>query len=152
LQETFPCTSVCALRLDIELLVYPIGPAGDTLHLPFRVVRGAFTGLRNKKLVVSGNDFTTLRAGKCVCHSGRLLVGDPAGDIVFTYEGTSEAPEGAYDGILEGRMPGNMRSTLVVCATSHNEQWRPHQRRPLIGLGNLDARRGLFEFTVLSLT
>jgi hypothetical protein len=146
------------VRLEIELLAYPIGPAGDTLYLPFRIVRGAFTGfaaeqlvLGGEKLVLGGNDFAAMQADEPLRHNGRFLVGDPAGDIVFTYEGTSDAPEGAYERILDGRMPGSMRSTLVVRATSHNDRWRPHQRRPLIGLGNLDARRGLLDFTLLSL-
>jgi hypothetical protein len=139
------------VRLEIELLADPIGPAGDTVYLPFRIVRGAFTGFGAQKLVLGGNDFAAMRADELLCHSGRFLVDDPAGDIVFTYEGTSDAPEGTYERILDGRMPGSMRSTLVVRATSHNGQWRPHQRRPLIGLGNLDARRGLLDFTLVSL-
>ena len=92
-----------------------------------------------------------MHADERLCHNGRFLVGDPAGDIVFTYEGTSDAPEGAYERILDGRMPGSMRSARVVRAASHNGHWRQHQRRPLIGIGNLDARRGLLEFTLLSL-
>ncbi len=139
------------MRLEIEWLAYAIGPAGDTLYLPFRIVRGSFTGLGGEKTVLGGSDFAAMHADEMLCHDGRFLVGDPAGDIVFTYEGTSDAPEGAYDRILDGRMPGSMRCTLVVRATSHNDQWRPHQRRPLIGLGHLDARRGLLDFTLLSL-
>ncbi len=139
------------MRLEIELLANPIGPAGDTLYLPFRIVHGAFTGFGEKKPVIGGNDFATMHADELLCHNGRFLVRDLAGDIVFTYEGTSDAPEGAYELILDGRMPASMQSTLIVRATSHNDQWRSHQRRPLIGLGNLDARRGLLEFTLLAL-
>jgi hypothetical protein len=139
------------VRLEIEWPAYPIGPAGDTLYLLIRIVSGAFTGLDGEKIVLGGNDFAAMHADELLCHDGRFVVADPAGDIMFTYEGTSDAPEGAYDRILDGRMPGSMRSTLVVRATSHNGQWRPHQRRPLIGIGSIDARRGLLDFTLLSL-
>ena len=150
LRETFACAFLCGVRLETELLSYPVGPAGDTLYLPFRIVRGALTGLGAEKLVLGGNDFAAMHADEMLCHDGRFLVGDSAGDIVFTYEGVSDAPEGAYDHILDGRMPDGMRTTLVMSATSHNAQWRPHQRRPLIGVGNFDARRGRLDVTLLS--
>lgn len=126
----------------------PIGPAGDTLYVPLRITGGAVTGLGAAKAVLGGIDFALMHPDEKLTHCGRFVARDCAGDILFWYDGTSEATEGAYDELLDYRLPGGIPARLIVRTVSTNPEWRSLNRRPLVGIGTIDAAAGELDFVL----
>jgi hypothetical protein len=134
----------------VEGLTAAIGPAGDAVYAPMRIAGGSMRGIGSEKSIVGGTDFAIMYADEKLVHNGNLVVADPAGDILIWYDGSSQADEGAYDELLEGRLPANIPCRLAIRAVSTNPAWRPLNRRPLLGIGSFDGNAGTLELTILS--
>ncbi len=152
LHEPYSCTPVCRIVIALTPLTAAIGPAGDTLHVPFRITGGAITGVGEEKPVRSGDDFVVVYADEKLMHKGRFVAADPSGDILVWYEGTTLAGEGAYDHVLEGQLPGVAPCRLSVTVVSTGPAWRSLTRRPLLGVGSFDGGAGRLNVVVLSVT
>ena len=151
LRDRYSCAPICHIVLTFEGLTPAIGPAGDTVHVPLRITGGSVIGLGPEKHVICGTDFAAMYGDEKLVHNGNVVIADPAGDVLLWYDGPSQAEEGAYDDLLDGRLPGNIPSRLSVRVISTGSAWRTLQRRPLLGVGSFDGTSGTLEFTVLSL-
>lgn len=149
--DDFLCEPICRISLAIEPLTDAIGPAGDMLHVPFLITGGMLGGMDPQLGSITGTDFAVMYADEKLTHHGQFVVAHPAGDIMFSYTGTSEAPEGAYDEVLEGQLPGKMPCKLTVQTASTNRDWQSNNRRPLIAVGTFDGVAGRLELVLLSL-
>jgi hypothetical protein len=89
-------------------------------------------------------------ADEKLVHNGNFVITDPAGDIIVWYDGPSQAVEGAYDDLLDGRLPGTSPCRVSVRVVSTSPEWRVLYRRPLLGVGTFDGTAGTLEFTLLS--
>jgi hypothetical protein len=147
---TYSCTPICQVILNVEGVTAAIGPAGDNVYVPMRIVGGSVRGSGSPKEVICGTDFAVMFADEKLVHDGNFVVADPAGDILVWYDGSSQATEGAYDEILDGRLPGKIPTRLSVRSMSTGPDWKLLNRRPLLGVGSFDGRDGTLEFTVLS--
>jgi hypothetical protein len=150
-RDPYACTPMCRLLIRVEALARPIGPAGDVIYLPLRIAGGSVEGIGLEKRIVGGSDMAMMRPDEKLVHRGSCVVADPAGNIIFRYDGTSQAEEGAYDDLLDGVLPPKIRSRLSVRVTSTNPDWRTFDERPLIGAGFFDATGGVHDVLVLSL-
>ena len=128
----------------------PIGPAGDRVHVPLKIVGGGVYGVGGDKEIVGGDDFTIAYADEKLVHDGRFVVGDPAGDVLVRYSGTTAVPEGTYDDLLDGRLPAGGQSRLSVEFDSVAPAWRALVRRPFVGAGSFDGTAGRLEVTILA--
>lgn len=90
-------------------------------------------------------------ADEKLTHNGQFVVVHSAGDIMFSYAGTSQAPEGAYDELVDGQIPGQMPCRLTVLTASTNRAWRSRNRQPLVAVGTFDGVARQFDLTLLSL-
>ena len=117
-----------------------------------RIIGGSVTGLGSEKRVMCGTDFAAMYGDEKLVHNGNVVIADPAGDVLLWYDGPSQAEEGAYDDLLDGRLPGKIPSRLSVRVISTGPAWRTLKRRPLLGVGSFDGTSGTLEFTVLSVT
>jgi len=122
------------------------------LYVPLRIIGGGVTGLGPDKRVLYGSDFASMYADEKLVHDGNLVIGDPAGNALIWYDGTSQGQEGAYDELLEGGLPGPMPSRLNLHAVSTNPLWKVLNGKPLLGVGSFDGAAGTLEFTLLSIT
>jgi hypothetical protein len=136
--------------IKVEVLVSPIGPAGDAVYVPMRISGGRIIGVDVERPVIGGSDFATMHADEAFEHNGRLVVGDPAGDIIVRYFGVSQAAEGAYDELLDGTLPRETPCRLNVQIWSTSPQWRPLNRKPLLGVGTFGGSSGTLDVIVLS--
>jgi hypothetical protein len=152
LRDPYSCAPICHIVLTFEGLTPAIGPAGDNVYVPMRITGGTVTGLGSEKRVICGTDFAVMYGDEKLVHNGNVVIADPAGDILLWYDGPSQADEGAYDDLLEGRLPGKIPSRLSVRVISTGPAWRTLKRRPLLGVGSFDGALGTLEFTVLSVT
>jgi hypothetical protein len=152
LRDPYSCAPICHIVLTFEGLTAAIGPAGDNVYVPMRITGGSVTGLGSEKRVICGTDFAVMYGDEKLVHNGNVVIADPAGDILLWYDGPSQAEEGAYDDLLDGRLPGKIRSRLSVRVISTGPTWRTLKRRPLLGVGSFDGTSGSLEFTVLSVT
>ena len=152
LRDPYSCTPICHIVLTLEGLTPAIGPAGDNVYVPMRITGGSVTGLGSEKRVICGTDFAAMYGDEKLVHNGNVVIADPAGDVLLWYDGPSQAEEGAYDDLLDGRLPGKIPSRLRVRAISTGPAWRTLKRRPLLGVGSFDGTSGTLEFTVLSVT
>ena len=150
--DRYTCTPISQIRITFEASTTAIGPAGDVLHLPLRVTGGCVTAVGPPKAILCGTDFLEIFADEKLVHHGNLVVGDPAGDILLWYGGISQAQEGAYDDLMEGRLPEQAPSRLSVRIVSTNSGWKALNKKPLIGVGFFRGTSGTLEFTLLSLT
>jgi hypothetical protein len=147
----FFCEPICRITVAIEPLTTAIGPAGDTLYVPFRITGGKLSGLEPAASSVTGTDFVLMYADEKLTHHGQFVVAHPAGDIMFSYSGTSQASEGAYDELLEGDFPGTMPCKLTVRTASTHREWRSLNRQPLIAVGTFDCVAGQLDIMLLSM-
>lgn len=150
--ERYSCMPVCRITIDFESAGPCIGPAGDVLYVPLRIIGGAVTGLGVDKRVLYGSDFASMYADEKLVHDGKFVIGDSAGNALIWYDGTSRGQEGAYDELLEGTLPGAMPSRLNLHAVSTNPQWKILNGSPLLGVGSFDGSAGKLEFTLLSIS
>lgn len=150
LETAYTCTTICRVTLEIDRLAATIGPARDTLYVPMRIRDGTITGVGNPKAVTGGSDFATMYADEILVHDGNLVFADPDGDVLLWYDGPSQGREGAYDELLDERLPGRIPCRFAVRIVSSNPQWRPFSRRPLLGLGSFDGQIGKLDFVILS--
>lgn len=149
--DDFVCEPICRIIIAIEPLTATIGPAGDMLYVPFRITGGTFSGMEPQMSSITGTDFAVMYADEKLTHHGQFVVAHPAGDIMFSYAGTSEAPDGAYDEMLEGQFPAEIPCKLTVQTASTHPEWRPWNRRPLIAVGTFDGVAGRFDIVLLSM-
>jgi hypothetical protein len=152
LRDAYSCTPICHVVVNVEGLTAAIGPAGDNVYVPMRITGGSVTGSGADKVVMCGTDFALMYADEKLVHNGNLVVADPAGDILIWYDGSSQASQGAYDDILDGRLPGKIPSRLQVRSISSGPEWKSLNRVPLLGVGSFDGTLGTLEFTLLSVT
>jgi hypothetical protein len=152
LTERYSCTPVCHILIVLEASTSAIGPAGDVLYLPLRITGGTLTGMGPEKRIICGTDFAEMYADEKLVHNGNLVVADPAGDILIWYDGTSQAREGAYDDLLEGKLPESATTRLSIRTISTNPAWRALNKKPLLGIGSFSATATTLELTLLSLT
>ncbi len=152
LRDPYSCTPICHVVVTFEGLTSAIGPAGDSVYVPLLITGGSVTGLGSEKRVICGTDFAVMYGDEQLVHNGHVVIADPAGDVLLWYDGPSQAEEGAYDELLDGRLPGRLLSRLSVRAISTAPAWRTLKRRPLLGIGSFDGAAGTLEFTVLSVT
>ncbi len=152
MREPFSCTPICKIVLTLEGLTAAIGPAGDRLYVPLRITSGTVTGGGAANRVHSGTDFAVMYADEKLVHNGNFIIDDPAGDILVWYDGPTQAAEGAYDDLFDGRLPGKSPCRLSVRTISTSPEWRTLNRRPLLGVGSFDGTTGTLEFTLLSIT
>jgi hypothetical protein len=145
------CQPICRITIAIEPLTTATGPAGDVLHVPFRITGGALSGMEAEAGSVTGTDFTLMYADEKLTHQGQFVVAHAAGDIMFSYTGTSQAPEGAYDELLDGKLPGKIPCKLTVQTASTHREWRSWNRRPLIAVGTFDGDAGWLDVMLLSM-
>jgi hypothetical protein len=145
------CEPICRITIAIEPLTTAIGPAGDVLYVPFRITGGTVSGLEPETASVMGTDFASMYADEKLTHQGQFVVAHGAGDIMFSYTGTSQAPEGAYDDLLDGKLPGKIPCKLVVQTASTRREWRSLNRRPLIAVGTFDGDAGRLDVMLLAL-
>jgi hypothetical protein len=145
------CEPICRISIAIEPLTTAIGPAGDVLYVPFRITGGTVSGLGSETGSVTGTDFALMYADENLTHPGQFVVAHVAGDIMFSYAGTSQAPEGAYDELLDGKLPGKMPCKLTVQTASTHREWRSWNRRPLIAVGTFDGDAGRLDVMLLSM-
>lgn len=150
-RDPFTCTPVCRVRLRVEELARPIGPAGDAIFVPLRITGGRVVGLGSEKFVVGGADIAVMNADESFVHDGTCVVADPGGNMILWYDGASQAEEGAYDDLIDGTLPPKIRSRLCIRIASTNPEWRSFNRRPLIGVGSFDGNAGVLDFIILSL-
>jgi len=148
--EPYSCTPICKIVITLEALTAAIGPAGDALYVPMRIVGGSATGSGPERRVICGTDFAVMYADEKLVHDGSFVIIDPAGDILVWYDGPSQASEGAYDDLLEGQLPGRCPCRVSVRTISTGPEWRTLNRRPLLGVGSFDGVAGTLEFTLLS--
>jgi hypothetical protein len=145
------CEPICRITIAVEPLTAAIGPAGDVLYVPLRITGGTISGLEPLTGSVTGTDFASMYADDKLTHQGQFVVAHGAGDVMFSYTGTSQAPEGAYDELLEGILPGKIPCKLVVQTASTHREWRSWNRRPLIAVGTFDGEAGQLDVMLLSL-
>ena len=148
----FTCTPVCRAVFIFESLAAAIGPAGDVLYVPLSITGGRVTGKGSEKRILGGSDFAMMYADEKLVHDGNCVVTDPMGDILLWYGGFSQAQEGAYDALLDGRLPAKAQSHCSVRIVSTNPQWRFLNRKPLLGIGSFDGNIGILELTILMVT
>jgi hypothetical protein len=139
------------MTIAIEPLTATIGPAGDMLYVPLRITGGKLCGIEPETGSFAGTDFAVMYADEKLTHHGQFVVAHPAGDVMFSYTGTSQAPEGAYDQLLEGRFPRQMPCKLTVQTASTRREWRSWNRQPLVAVGTFDGVAGRLEIVLLSL-
>jgi hypothetical protein len=149
--DDFFCVPLCRITVAIEPLTTAIGPAGDTLYVPFRITGGTVSGLEPQSSSITGTDFALMYADEKLTHHGQFVVAHPAGDIMFSYAGTSQASEGAYDDLLEGQFPGKIPCKLTVQTASTHCEWRSRNREPLIAVGTFDGVAGRLDVVLLSM-
>ena len=152
LREPYSCTPVCRIRIVLERLTEAVGPVGDTVCVPMRIVKGSVSGIGLEKRVTGGSDFASMYADEKLVHDGAFVATDPTGDLVVWYEGTSQAAEGAYDSLLDGELPADIPTRISVRTSSTSVEWKELNRRPLLGVGSFDAPSGTLDVTVLSVT
>jgi len=152
LRDPYSCTPICHVLVRVEGLTAAIGSVGDNVYVPMRINGGSVTGCGAARDVICGTDFALMYADEKLVHNGNFVVADPAGDILVWYDGSSQAAEGAYDDILDGRLPGKIPSRLSVRSISTGPEWKRFNRRPLLGVGSFDGIAGTLEFTLLSIT
>lgn len=152
MREPYSCTPICKIVLMLEGLTAAIGPAGDNVYVPMRVTGGTLAGTGPTRRVLCGTDFAVMYADEKLVHNGNFVVADPAGDILVWYDGPSNAADGAYDDLLDGRLPGKSPCRLSVRTVSTGPEWRTLNRRPLLGVGAFNGTTGTLEFTLLSVT
>lgn len=145
------CEPICRITIAIEPLTTAVGPAGDVLYVPFRITGGTLNGLTPEAGAVTGTDFARMYADEKLTHHGQFVVAHAAGDIMFSYAGMSQAPQGAYDELLDGKLPGKMPCKLTVQTASTHREWRSWNRRPLIAVGTFDGDAGLLDVMLLSM-
>jgi hypothetical protein len=133
------------------LIVQPVGPAGDLLHLPLRITGGTVTRFGADNEVVCGTDFALMYADGRLAHDGRFAAGNGEDAVLFRYGGFSAAGIDAYDALLDGQVPARAPSELVVCTASTCAEWRLHNRRPLVGIGTIDLSAGELVFILRTL-
>ena len=151
LRERYTCKPICRI---VATLLWPagvIGPAGDELQVPLQITGGRVAGLGADKQILFGVDFATMRSDEKLLHNGSCVIADPHGNILVSYDGTSQGEEGAYDDVLEGRCALRIPSRLSVRMTSTNPDWRWLDQWPLLGIGWFDGGAGTFDFTLLAL-
>jgi len=149
--DEYLCEPICRITVAIEPLTTAIGPAGDMLYVPFRITGGTIGGLEPDTGSITGTDFAVMFADEKLTHNGQFVVTHPAGDIMFSYAGTSQAPEGAYDELLEGNVPGKIPCKLTVQTASMHREWRSLNRQPLIAIGTFDGIEGQLDIVLLSM-
>jgi hypothetical protein len=149
--DDFFCVPLCRITIAIEPLTTAIGPAGDMLYVPFRITGGTLSGLEPQASSITGTDFASMYADEKLTHNGQFVVAHPAGDIMFSYAGTSRASEGAYDDLLEGQFPGKIPCKLTVQTASTHREWRSRNREPLIAVGTFDGVAGRLDVMLLSM-
>lgn len=149
--DDFLCEPICRISLAIQPLTSAIGPAGDMLHIPFLITGGTLGEMDPRSGSITGTDFAVMYADEKLTHHGQFVVAHPAGDIMFSYTGTSEAREGSYDEVIEGQLPGTMSCKLTVQTASTNRDWQSYNRRPLIAVGTFDGLSGRVDLVLLSL-
>jgi hypothetical protein len=149
--EPYNCTPICRIVLVLERFSVAIGPAGDVVYVPFRILGGTITGMGPDKPILGGTDFGAMYADEKFTHNGNFVVRDPAGDILIWYDGPSQGPEGTYDDVLDGNFVNKLTCRLAVRTVSVNAGWRSLNRRPLLGMGTFEGESGVLAFTVLSL-
>ena len=152
LRDPYSCRTVCYVVITLKGLTAAIGPAGDTVYIPMRITGGQIIGLGAQKTILSGSDFAAMYADEQFVHNGNFAAADPAGDIIFWYDGVSQAGEGAYDQVLDGQLPGKIPCRLSIRSISTNPDWKQLNRRPLLGVGSFDGTAGRLEFTLFSIT
>ncbi len=145
------CEPICRITIAIEPLTTTIGPAGDALYVPFRITGGTLGGLELETRLIAGTDFALMYADGKLTHHGQFVVAHEAGDIMFSYTGTSQAPEDAYDELLDGKLPGKIPCKLTVQTASTHREWRPWNRQPLIAVGTFDGDAGKLDVVLLSM-
>jgi hypothetical protein len=151
LNERYAWTPLCRIVLTLEGLTAAIGPAGDVLQVPMRITGGYATVSEKRLRVLSGTDFAAMYADEQLVHNGNFVLADPAGDVVVWYDGPSQAAAGAYDDLLDGRLPATSPTRLSVRTISTGPGWATLNRRPLIGVGLFDGAAGTLAFTLLSI-
>jgi hypothetical protein len=147
----FLCEPICRVAIAIEPLTTTIGPAGDMLYVPFRITGGTMSGLGPEATSITGTDFAVMYADEKLTHHGQFVVAHADGDIMFSYAGTSQASEGAYDELLRGEFPGKIPCKLTVQTASTHREWRSRNREPLIGVGTFDVAAGQLDLVLLSM-
>jgi hypothetical protein len=148
--DRYSCTPVCRVVVRIDGMTAAIGPAGDAVYVPLRISGGRITGAGVEKTVIGGSDFAVMYADETLVHSGRFVAADPAGDVLVWYDGASQAAEGAYDDVLDGRLPGKIPCRLGVHIVSTSPEMRALSRKPLIGMGHFDGDAGTLDVIVLT--
>ena len=147
--ELYSCTPICKIAIALEGSIAPVGPAGDALYVPLRITGGNVLGENTGGRILCGMDIAVMYADEKLMHNGRFVVADPAGDVLVWYDGPSQGAEGAYDDLLDGRLPVNIPSRLHVRIISTAPGWRPFNRRPLLGVGSFNGLARTLDFTVL---
>jgi hypothetical protein len=137
--DDFLCAPICRISIAIEPLTTTIGPAGDILYLPFWISGGVLSGLDPEASAITGTDFACMYADEKLVHQGQFVVAHPDGDIMFSYAGTSQALQGAYDELLDGKLPQRIPCKLTVQTSSTHREWRLWNRQPLIAVGTFDG-------------
>ena len=152
LREPYSCTPICRIRIVLERLTEAVGPVGDTVCFPMRIVKGSVSGIGLEKRVAGGSDFALMYADEKLVHDGVFVATGPTGDLVVWYEGTSQAEEGAYDALLDGESLTHLPTRISVRTSSTSLEWKELNRRPLLGVGSFDGSSGTLDVTVLSVT
>ncbi len=152
MRDPYTCTPICKIVIALEGVTAAIGPAGDALYVPLRITGGNAVATGPEKRIISGTDFAVMYADEKLVHNGNFVIADPAGDILVWYDGPSQAAEGAYDDLLEGRLPSKSPCRLSVRTISTSPEWRTLNRRPMLGVGTFDGTTGTLEFTLLAVT
>jgi hypothetical protein len=151
MNEPYLCKPLCRIVLAFEPLAEAIGPAGDILHLPIQITAGTITGADLEGSTVSGTDLIVVYADEKMTHHGQTVISHASGPIILRYTGTSDADAGAYDDLVDGILPGNISTRLVVESISSRPDWRRLNREPLLAIGSLDCRRGALDLVLLSM-
>jgi len=149
--DDFLCAPICRISIAIEPLTTTIGPAGDILYVPFWISGGVLSGLDPEASAITGTDFACMYADEKLVHQGQFVVAHPDGDIMFSYSGTSLAPQGAYDELLDGKFPEKMPCKLTVQTSSTHREWRCWNRQPLIAVGTFDGVARHLDIVLLSM-
>lgn len=148
----YSCVPVCHVELNVEGVTAAIGPVGDSVQIPLLVTGGFVTSAGAPKAVLCGTDFARMEPDERLVHNGNVAVANPAGDVLLWYDGVSEAAEGAYDDVLDGRLPGRIQTRLSVRVLSTAPEWRQFTGRSLLGVGAFDGDAGTLDFTLLWVT